>query len=338
MGSFSKFVEQLEARRFLSASITPSAGGVSLTETAHDRFTVKLGAFTQKVVDLALNAVIQWGDGTRSDGKLVGSYETGEYYVQGSHSYARTGKYKVDVDIFAHPLGLPGPLPGVGAIDSFDSVITVKPLFASPGGTTITGIAGKQLKDVRLGEVTVKVTDLSLNAKIEWGDGTTTDGKMVGSYETGEYYIQGTHTYAKPGTYKVSVGVYAKPIGSSIHPTDPIAGFTSVIHALGTTKGGTILSKTAGQSFTAKLGEFHQKVSDLTLTAKILWGDGTTSEGTIEGSYATGDWYVEGTHSYAKKGIYTVTVKVFAKPIGSTITPTDPINQFVSLIEVKPRR
>ena len=61
----------------------PPQGGLSLTEVANEKFSVKLGEFTKKVVDLSLNAVITWGDGTKSDGQLVGSYATGEYYVQG---------------------------------------------------------------------------------------------------------------------------------------------------------------------------------------------------------------------------------------------------------------
>jgi hypothetical protein len=66
----------------------------------------------------------------------------------------------------------------------------------------------------------------------------------------------------------------------------------------------------------------------------IDWGDGTKSDGKIEGSYATGDWYVEGTHKYAHTGTYKVDVKIFAHPIGSPQLATSPISRFLSVIKV----
>ena len=124
-------VEALEERRFLSvspavaaeqsppptdhssivvnttATTQPSEGGLTLTKTATQHFTAKLGEVTVKVVDLALNAVVDWGDGTHSPGRMVGSYATGEYYVLGTHTYAKAGSYKVDVKIFARLIGSP---------------------------------------------------------------------------------------------------------------------------------------------------------------------------------------------------------------------------------------
>src|SRR5438132_1078691 len=83
--------EGLEARRFLSvaplggtgaavhsaagvavsAGVTPTEGGITLSKTAGQHFTARRGEVTVKVIDLALNAVIDWGDGTKSDGKMI---------------------------------------------------------------------------------------------------------------------------------------------------------------------------------------------------------------------------------------------------------------------------
>ena len=138
-------VEALEVRRFLSASVygaglpgaavaaagisasatpMPSEGGLALNAIAHKSFTARLGEVTLKVIDLQLNASIDWGDGSHSDGKLIGSYATGEYYVEGTHTYARDGTYKVEVKIFAHPIG--SPILPTGSIAAFTSVINVK--------------------------------------------------------------------------------------------------------------------------------------------------------------------------------------------------------------------
>src|SRR5437764_862059 len=59
----------------LSTTSTPTEGGLSLAEYVKQKFTAKLGEVTVKVVDLALAADIDWGDGTHSVGTLDGSYE-----------------------------------------------------------------------------------------------------------------------------------------------------------------------------------------------------------------------------------------------------------------------
>jgi hypothetical protein len=254
MHAFSIF-ESLEVRRFLSAAplaghdgpgtvasaavvapLTtgpkPTEGGETLTETAGQRFTAKLGEFTYKTVDQILKAVINWGDGTKSEGKLVGSYATGEYYVQGTHTYTHPGTFKVDVKVFGKPAG--SPITPTSPLAQFTSVINVKPGTPRPsrGGRMLTEVAGRKFTD-RLGEIEFRAVDQLLNAVIDWGDGTHSDGKLVGSYATGEYYILGTHTYAHAGTYKVDVTVYARIAGNPNIPASPVESFTSVIKVLG---------------------------------------------------------------------------------------------------------
>lgn len=243
-------IESLEVRRFLSAAPLagqdggavasagvvappatapkPTEGGVTLAETAGTPFTAKLGEFTYKTVDQRLNAVINWGDGTQSAGRLVGSYATGEYYVQGTHTYSHPGTYRVDVRIFGRPIG--SPVIPTSPVAQFTSVIHAKPGTPSParGGRMLTEVAGRRFTD-RLGEIEFRTVDQLLNAVIDWGDGTHSDGKLVGSYGTGEYYVLGTHTYAHTGTYAVNVVVYARLAGNPNFPASPVESFTSVI-------------------------------------------------------------------------------------------------------------
>jgi hypothetical protein len=245
-------IESLEVRRLLSAgfvlshsdlsdatsggvvaplasrpAVRPASSQVTLTETAGRQFTARLGEFTYKTVDQALSADINWGDGTHSAGKLVGSYATGEYYVQGTHTYATTGTFKVDVKIFGRPIG--SPFHPTSPLAEFNARVKVKAPQPSKGGLTLTEVAGKKFT-AKLGEFTLKVIDLALNAVIDWGDGTHSDGTLVGSYATGEYYVQGTHTYAHAGIYTVDVKIFTHPIGSTFHPTSASAAFTSVIN------------------------------------------------------------------------------------------------------------
>ena len=246
-------VESLEVRRFLSVGLAapgqaadsphavvvsapasgatskPSEGGVTLGEYAGVRFTARLGEFHFKTVDQLLNAVIDWGDGKHSNGTIVGSYASGDWYVKGTHTYAHTGSYDVAIKVYARPAG--APTRPTDPVAQIKSVVNVKTLRPSPGGVSLTERAGKEFT-AKLGEFTKKVVDLALDAVITWGDGTKSGGKLVGSYATGEYYVEGTHTYKQPGTYKVDVKIYAHPVGSPILPTSPVARFTSVIKAV----------------------------------------------------------------------------------------------------------
>jgi len=239
----------------------------------------------------------------------------------------------------ADPLVDPIPADAPGTAGGSDVAVPIYATVAAPkpsnGGVSLTEFAGQKFT-AKLGEFTLKVVDLALNAVVYWGDGTHSAGKLVGSYATGEYYVQGTHTYAHPGTYAVDVKIFTRPIGSPIQPTSPSAEFMSVIKAksLKPSGGGVELTETANQKFTAKLGEFQYRTVDLILNAEINWGDGTKSAGKLVGSYATGKYYVQGTHTYSHTGKYKVDVKIFAHPAGTNIKPTSPVVQFTSVIDV----
>lgn len=115
-------------------------GGVTLKVLAGKAFTAKVGSFdytpppTASPVALELSAMIDWGDGTKSPGKIK---PTGadDYDVIGQHTYAVAGKYKVHVVVVA---GYPKPTatavaPPVIKVAEFDSTILA---LATPGPTT----------------------------------------------------------------------------------------------------------------------------------------------------------------------------------------------------------
>jgi hypothetical protein len=189
-----------------------------------------------------------------------------------------------------------------------------------------------------VGEFHLKVSDLSLNAVIYWGDGTHSAGDIEGSYATGDRYVEGSHTYNRAGVFGVNVEIFAKPLGSPIQPTSPIIAFHSTIkvRTLKPSAGGVSLTETAGQSFTANLGQFNFKTVDQILDAVIDWGDGTTSAGKLIGSLATGKWTVQGTHTYKQTGLYKVDVNILAHIAGNP-HPNFVLSvaKFTSVIEVK---
>jgi hypothetical protein len=212
----------------LNTNPQPGNGGVSLHETVGHKTTVKLGEFFFKTIDQGLDATVDWGDGTKTVGKIEGSYATGEWYVEGAHAYQHAGTYAVKVTVFTHLVG--GPNHPSLPLTQINSVITAKNLQPSNGGVSLNEPAGKKFT-ARLGEFTYKTVDQALDADINWGDGTHSVGKLVGSYATGEYYVQGTHTYAHAGTFKVYVRIFGHLVGGPVHNTNPLRQFVSVVHA-----------------------------------------------------------------------------------------------------------
>ena len=194
------------------ATPQPTPGGRAFGEYAEVKFTAKIGTFHFKTVDQLLRAVIHWSDGTHSTGKVEGSYASGDWYVEGTHTYAKTGVCKVNVSVYAY---LPGsPNLGTSPFTHFTSVVTVTDLKPSGGGVSLLETATQSFT-AKLGEFKYKTIDQILNAVIDWGDGTHSDGKLIGSYATGEWYVQGTHTYALVGKYKVDVKVFGHPAGTT---------------------------------------------------------------------------------------------------------------------------
>jgi hypothetical protein len=253
MGRAEILLEPLENRRLLSAAVLiadhpaslapaaastaataatpqPTNGGVTLTEEATQQFTAKLGHFTFKTVDQLINATINWGDGTHSAGTIQGAYNGAEFYVVGTHTYAKTGQFKVNVTIQAQIAGNPNA--PKFTVASFTSIINVIPLKPSSGGLSLTEVVGQSFATT-LGEFQFKTVDQQLTAVVYWGDGTHSNGTLIGSYATGNYYVLGTHSYAKTGTFKVQVKIFAKPLGSTIQPTTPVAQFISVMKVVG---------------------------------------------------------------------------------------------------------
>ena len=100
---------------------------------------------------------------------------------------------------------------------------------------------------------------------------------------------------------------------------------------------GVTLTEVARQKFTATLGSFQFANLDLKLAAKIDWGDGTKSTGEVVKTGDTFDhFYVIGTHTYGRTGVYNVKVTVSASPFGAPQLPgTSPVASFVGTIDVK---
>ena len=121
------------------ATVIAPNGGVTLNETAGVPFTANVGFFHSTLSLNTMTAVISWGDGTRSIGKIVALPTTGPiggFAVFGSHAYAAVGSYAVHVVVFsAQPSPIVSPTattPPIILVAAFDSVIDVLPPLVTP--------------------------------------------------------------------------------------------------------------------------------------------------------------------------------------------------------------
>jgi hypothetical protein len=111
-----------------TATVTPDDdGGVSIVEGANHKFTAKVGSFDFRPLDIVIDhTTIDWGDGTTSNGNAVqtGAIFSGEYNVFGTHTYAKTGIYKVHVVVHTRLAG--SKLVSGTAADFFSKITVVE--------------------------------------------------------------------------------------------------------------------------------------------------------------------------------------------------------------------
>lgn len=118
-----------------TASVIAPNGGDTLEETAGVAFTANVGTFQSTLSSSTMTAVITWGDGTQSVGKIVALPNAGPvpgFAVYGSHTYAQTGSYAVHITVYSAkptPILSPTPIttPPTILVAQIDSVIDVLP-------------------------------------------------------------------------------------------------------------------------------------------------------------------------------------------------------------------
>jgi len=144
-------------------------------------------------------ATINWGDGNTTSGSVVKD-SAGKFHVNGSHAYAETGPYNTAIQI--HDLG------GQNATAHGIAHVPEAPLFAgSPltlhltHGAAFSGTVGNFIDGDPLNTATG-----DYKATINWGDGKTSKASFALT-SAGHWKVLGGHTYAKKGTYHLSLTV-----------------------------------------------------------------------------------------------------------------------------------
>ncbi len=144
-------------------------------------------------------------------------------------------------------------------------------------------------------------------ATINWGDGTTSAG-VVTAVTGGGFAVTAAagHAYATEGSFAASVAVTR----TSDNATLALSGAVTVGEGDAfTVKSGPALALKTGQAFTGTVATFSDVYTGNTaadLKATIVWGDGTTSVGTV--TDANGLITVSGAHSYSAAGTDAISV------------------------------
>ncbi|MBC7592785.1 MAG: hypothetical protein H7288_02400 [Kineosporiaceae bacterium] len=199
--------------------------------------------------------------------------------------------------------------------------VTIKPVEGAEFTSTVATFTDEVTKAVPADYV----------ARITWGDGRASAGKITGS--GGAYAIAGTHTYEQYGPYPIEVDLRTVPEGQ-LATNHVVTDTSATVSDAALTGVGAINNKTAsGQDVLtwpnpspAAPGDRVATFSDANpfgllsdLSATIAWGDGTApTTGVVTGGVG-GPFAVAGKHDYTDLGLHTVTVVMTSKG-GSTAT------------------
>lgn len=273
----------------------------SATERAALAGSTTVATFTDSnLSDLAsgFTATINWGDGTATTGTIAGS--NGSFSVLGGHTYADEGNFILSATVAR-------TADGATLVNTGNLAVAESDVLSSQG-TTISGDPGTPINNVTVATFTDTDTAAlasDFTAIVDWGDGTSTTGTIAGS--NGAFTVAGSHTYAAATQDVITVTV-----------VDALPGSASTV-AIGTATIGvstqvSLVSATervalGPNTVVAHITDGNHADTAGGFTATIDWGDGSpTTVGTITGS--NGVFSVEGGHTYADEGNFTVTANV----------------------------
>lgn len=244
------------------------------------------------------SAVIAWGDGSSSSGQIIAN-AGGSYSIVGTHTYAASGDYPLSVLVAGDGVQGQSQDDATASEDlQTNSEMDAYPDAVLAGQTFNGGLISFQTNALGSQD------EQRYSGTINWGDGSTSPGQFAYNNINGRIYVTGSHLYAGPGEYPVSVQVGA-PDGSNLSGTTTV----SVIPPpLGVSANSVNVSSTSS-TYTGPVATFTDTNGDSNpadYSATIYWGDNSlTSAGQIVAN-GNGTFSVVGTHAYAKPGIYVL--------------------------------
>lgn len=248
---------------------------------------------------------IIWGDGTPTDSGTIVALPGGGFGVFGTHTYGDEGSYSVAVSVMS--LGTSQARTTSAATIS-DAALTVT-------GAPLSGVAGQTITGTvaTFSDAYALAPQADFTAQIAWGDGTTDTGNVTQPGGPGtQFFVSGSHAFARAQTYNVSVtvndegGATATAATTAVVSEPPITVSTVAIQPLieGGAYGGPVGKVDTGNPLAV--------ASDY--LASINWGDGTSTGGQLTDS-GNGVFVVSSItpHVYPEEGFFTATVSIVSQ-------------------------
>ena len=154
---------------------------------------------------------------------------------------------------------------------------------------------------------------------VTWGDGRQSAGTYTNSPPSSTYAYDGTHTYAKAGTYH---GSLQASWTCNATPSSATFTFTATVADAALSASPAAIAAEPGVVFSgvvAHVADANPEGAAADDHATIAWGDGAGGDGTVVAAPG-GGFDVRGTHTYAAAGTYAVHVTV--GDTGSSTTAT----------------
>ncbi len=158
------------------------------------------------------------------------------------------------------------------------------------------------------------------SVQINWGDGSTTPGQVVGPVYPGVFEVEGSHTYTSGGGFVTQInvtdqsGYNAIANGSAIVTSQP-PQFTIVGQTIAGNPNVALSNVTV-----ATFLDTNTSDTPSDFQALITWGDGNASIGTVQGG--NGAFTVTGSHTYIAAGTYPTNVTVLDVATGKSAVAT----------------
>jgi uncharacterized repeat protein (TIGR01451 family) len=267
---------------------------VAISTAEGSLFAGPVATYNGPCVPAACTATIAWGDGTINPAIVSGT--SGAETISGTHMYADEGTFATTITVTDNGAAFLGSSTAtVAEADSFTS--SSAPISTIEGGT-VSGVIAT-FTDPNITNVAADFT-----ATIVWGDGTTSSGVVAGG--AGALSVSGNHTFADELTGSYSVTLTENAPGTAT--STAIAAIT-VAEADSLAGAVTPITPVEGAAFSGAVATFTDPYTNnvaADFTASIVWGDGTTTAGTVTllGGTAT----VSGNHTYVEQGALTYSI------------------------------
>lgn len=223
-----------------------------------------------------------------------GVYQVQEVQKAGWVQSAAPGAIRIEAGVGARQYG-------GNDFGNYDPKITAK-------GQSLSGTEGAEVSGAvaTFTDPDVSAAPSEYSARIEWGDGSESTGAV--SEAGGEFSVDGSHTYAEEGSYTVTVTINDVDNASNTATTTSTATIADAPLTSACAAPATALQAFAGA--TAKFTDADPGGTSADYVARIEWGDGSESGGTVSAGAGHGPYVVSGSHLYEATGPFTITTTI----------------------------